>query len=234
MISIIIPALNEEKYLPRLLNSLKNQKFSKKFEIIVADAESTDNTVKVAKNFGCKAVKGGNPSRGRNKGAEVAKGEILLFLDADVILPPDFLEKTTEELLKRNLKVAGFILISQDNKLIYRLIYKIVTLFLILTERFLPTGTIGILATKEVHQKIKGFDEMIKIGEDYDYIRRASKYGKFGVIRSTYILVSPRRFKKEGVWRTIFKYLAIDFHLLFFGPIRKNFISYKFGHYEEK
>jgi len=232
-VSVIIPTLNEEKYLPRLLQSLQNQKFSGEFEIIVADANSKDNTSVIAEKFGCRVIKGGTPSEGRNRGAEVAKGDILIFLDADVILPQDFLQKTIEEVSRRKLETAGFILVSQDKRLIYRLIYKIVTLWMILTEKFWPTGMMGILATKEIHQKIGGFDETIRIGEDYDYTKKAGKFGKFGIIRSTKIYVSPRRFKKEGTIRTLLKYFIIIPHLLLIGPIRKNFIEYKFGHYEE-
>ena len=86
MLSIVIPTFNEEKFLPHLLKSLKEQTF-KDFEIIVADNNSTDATRSVAINVGAKVVKGGLPARGRNNGAKVARGEWLLFLDADVILP---------------------------------------------------------------------------------------------------------------------------------------------------
>jgi len=67
MLSIIIPALNEEKYLPLLLKSLKSQNFNE-YEIIVVDAGSSDKTVDIAKEYGCKVVKGGVPGAGRNRG----------------------------------------------------------------------------------------------------------------------------------------------------------------------
>jgi len=93
MLSIIIPTLNEEKFLPHLLISLKEQTF-KDFEIIVADNNSTDATRSIALKSGAKMVEGGLPARGRNNGAKVARGEWLLFLDADVILPPGFFRKS--------------------------------------------------------------------------------------------------------------------------------------------
>ena len=82
MISIVIPAYNEERYLPILLDCIKKQTY-KNHEIIVADANSTDSTRQIAKKYGCKVVKGGMPGIGRNNGAKAAKGEMLLFLDAD-------------------------------------------------------------------------------------------------------------------------------------------------------
>src|SRR5437870_493328 len=85
-ISIIIPSLNEEQSLPLLLQSIKKQTIQPK-EIIVADAFSTDKTRSIAKKFNCTVINGGLPGKGRNAGAKVATQDILLFLDADVILP---------------------------------------------------------------------------------------------------------------------------------------------------
>ena len=84
MLSIIIPTLNEEKYLGRLLRLIKKQSYQPK-EIIVADGSSTDKTISIARSFGCRIIKGGTPAQGRTAGGKKAKGKILLFLDADVI-----------------------------------------------------------------------------------------------------------------------------------------------------
>ena len=104
-LSIIIPTLNEEKYLPLLLKSIKKQTL-KPLEIILADARSKDETIKIGREFGCKIIKGGNPGFGRNNGAKIAKGEMLLFLDADVILPKrTFLEDSVNE-IKESLVIS--------------------------------------------------------------------------------------------------------------------------------
>src|SRR5438067_2439998 len=98
-LSIITPALNEEKYLPKLLSSIVSQHLPKKLQVIVVDGQSTDNTIKEAEKF-----KDSIPDllilktkRGigyqRNRGAEKAKYKYLLFLDADVILPPNFFKR---------------------------------------------------------------------------------------------------------------------------------------------
>lgn len=71
MLSIIVPALNEEKYLPILLSQIKKQNFNSDSEIIVADAGSKDKTVEIARNYGCKIIPGGLPARGRNEGAKI-------------------------------------------------------------------------------------------------------------------------------------------------------------------
>lgn len=115
MLSIIIPTKNEEKYLPLLLRSIKKQEFGN-YEIIVADAGSKDKTVELAQKQGVIVVKGGLPAKGKNEGAKVAKGDILLFLDADVILEPGFLKKSLAEFNKRKLWIASFYLAPVDKK----------------------------------------------------------------------------------------------------------------------
>ena len=110
MLSIIIPTLNEEDYLPLLLESIKNQSL-KDCQIIVADAGSSDTTLDIAKNNNCIIAPGGLPARGRNNGAKIAKGELLFFLDADTVLPDDnFLKKSLSEFDARNLSIASFCL----------------------------------------------------------------------------------------------------------------------------
>ena len=106
MLSIIIPTLNEERYLPLLLESIKKQDF-KDYEIVVADAGSKDKTVEIAKKYGCKVVSGGLPAKGRNQGAKVAKGDLFLFLDAEAVLPEHFLKEVLSEFKKRKLGIAS-------------------------------------------------------------------------------------------------------------------------------
>lgn len=94
-ISVIVPTLNEEKYLPRCLGSLINQSWNGPFEIIVVDGGSTDGTVQVAKKYADKVlIKRDQPvGAARNIGSEEAKGEVLAFIDADTIASVDWLEE---------------------------------------------------------------------------------------------------------------------------------------------
>lgn len=92
-ISVVIPAYNEEEYLPACLTSLRKQTF-KDFEIIVVDNNSTDKTVQIAKSFGVKVVKEKNQGliATRERGFKEAKGEFIARTDADTIVSPDWLE----------------------------------------------------------------------------------------------------------------------------------------------
>lgn len=233
MLSIIIPTLNEEKYLPLLLKSIQAQEFGD-YEIIVADAASKDKTVEIARNFGCKVIAGGLPAKGRNEGAKVAKGELLLFLDADVVLPKGFLKEFLEKFKNKKLDIASCGLQATERGIIYRLGEKLWNLYFKLNQYFFPcAGSFCILVKKKLHQKLRGFDETIRVGEDFDYVRRVKKMGKFHFFLSPSFLISARRFEEEGLVRTLFKYLAIEFQQIFFGPIRKDF-NYNFNHYSKK
>ncbi len=95
MISVVIPALNEEKYLPDCLKSLKSQQWNGESEVIVVDNGSTDDTARVAASHGAKVVV--CSKRGvafaRQAGAEVARGEIIVQADADTLYPPQWLAR---------------------------------------------------------------------------------------------------------------------------------------------
>jgi len=233
-LSIIIPTLNEENYLPLLLESIKRQNFSGDYEIIVADAQSQDRTIEIAQKYGCKITKGGLPAKGKNEGAKIAKADLLLFLDADTILPENSLENFIGEFKKRNLDVAGFLLFTSDRgKQIYKIFMQLYNWLVLMVEKISSHSGGAILIKKEIHEKIGGFDEEIKLGEDSDYMKRTSKFGKFGILRSTRIFFSQRRFENDGWLRTSFKYVLGDLHVFFFGPIKTDIFNYRFGHYKK-
>ncbi|MFH1656410.1 MAG: glycosyltransferase [Candidatus Nealsonbacteria bacterium] len=232
-LSIIIPTLNEEKQVPLLLESIKKQNFND-YEIIVADANSKDKTISIVKKYNCKITAGGLPSKGRNNGAKIAKGDLLLFLDADVILPKDFIKKTLKEFDKRKLKIASFFLIPQEKNKITRFFFNFFYNWpVFFFQQVIAHGAMGILIDKDIFNSIKGFDEKIKLSEDHDLIRRAKRLGKFGIIKSSKIFISTRRFQTDGWFKTYFKFILCEFHMIFIGPVKKDIFKYKFDHYSQ-
>ena len=232
MISIIIPTKNEEKYLPKLLESIKLQNY-KDLEIIIADAGSTDKTKEIAKSYGCKIVGGGTPAKGRNQGAKKSKGHILVFIDADLILPQNFLENAIKEFNKKNLDVAGTLQtpISLSKKFKdfgYNFLYEFANKWI----RFMqyttkPCMQICMFVKKEIHNKLNGFDDTIIFGEDSEYAIRAKKIGNFGILeKSDKIKISPRRFEKYG-FKLILKDIYFNIGRLFGHEFRaKNGFKY--------
>ena len=230
MISIIIPTLNEEKYLPLLLKSIKEQDYNGELETIVADAGSHDKTKEIARNFQCQVVKGGNISQGRNSGARAAKGELLLFTDADVVLPKHFLETAVKEFTSRKLDGASFFIYPIQNNWFKTLVFNIFYNYPVkLIVKAFPFGSMTFLVKKEIHQKIKGFNEKVVFLEDTEYIRRLAKAGKYRILEKPAIYASTRRFEEHGWIRTYTKIIIANIYTIFFGPITKDIFHYKFN-----
>ena len=200
ILSLIIPTYNEEEYLPVLLESIKQQDFSD-YEIIVADADSKDNTVKIAEEYGCIVVEGGLPAVGRNNGAKVAKGDYLLFLDSDLKLTEDYLAKVIYEFKMERLGIAITQMKPLSKKTEDKLLHDLANLFMISVEKIKPhgAGCYGIIAKRELHERCGGFNEELTFGEDTEYIERLAKKERFKVLRNAKIGVSTRRLEEEGL-----------------------------------
>lgn len=231
MLSIIIPTYNEEEYLPRLLESIQKQTFLN-YEIIVADANSTDNTRLTAESGGAKVIEGGNPPKGRNRGASAARGEIFLFLDADVVLEsPYFLEDTLKEFGNKNLGIATCRIQPLSDKKIDKFFHDFYNRYSRATKQFRPHAPgFCIFARKDVHKAINGFDEEIKLAEDQDYAIRAGKKGKFGILESSPLHVSIRRFDRDGRLNIAMKYLFCELYMIAGGRIKSDIFNYTFGY----
>jgi glycosyltransferase involved in cell wall biosynthesis len=234
MVSIIIPTLNEEKYLPRLLESIRKQNYLD-YEIIVSDGGSKDGTKQIAKESNCFFVEDfihQHPSWQRNNGAAIAHGEIFLFLDADVVLQSDFLEKVLAEFKERKLVGAGFYFVFNPNCFIYNVFSGVANIFCFFRQRFSPASVgAGLLARRENHEAMQGFDQTVVLAEDYDYCDRLSRQGKFRMIKSKKLLYSSRRLKKDGFWPTSYAWIRMSIFTTFRRKIRKSKIKYYFGGY---
>lgn len=231
MLSIIIPALNEEKYLPLLLESIRKQSF-KDYEIIVADAGSKDKTINIALKYGCKVIKGGRPASGRNAGARIAKGQYLLFLDSDVILQKGFLKSFLTGFNKKGLVIASCYSAPISQKIIDKILFSFMNISMKLMSGLSPHASgYCILTKKDTFRSVKGFNEKLFVAEDHDFVKKAVKKGKFALFKQPKIWVSVRRLDKDGRVKTVFKYIYCEIYLLFHKDVRKKIYDYEFGNY---
>ncbi|HBU28241.1 TPA: hypothetical protein DEB00_03975 [Candidatus Uhrbacteria bacterium] len=229
-VSIVIPAKNEEANLERLLTQLGAQSM-RSFEVIVADAFSTDRTREIATSLGAIIVDGGLPGTGRNVGAAAARGDVFVFMDADAVLPSNhFLRDILAELLRKQLDVAAIDILPSDGSWLDVLTYRVYNMYVHALGRRLPhaVGTC-MLAKRFVHEAIGGFDETITLAEDMHYARLGSMVGEFGILTSHPVYTSMRRWRKEGRLQLTIKFLYGELYMLFKGPIRKPAI-YDFDH----
>ncbi|WP_373950700.1 glycosyltransferase family 2 protein [Vibrio pomeroyi] len=239
-VSIVVITLNEEKRISRLMEELSVQTHQE-FEVIVVDSNSEDNTREVAQAYESALPKltvyhmqERGVSLGRNTGAALAQYNRILFLDADVSLPRNFLAKALYELEENKLEVAGVYMSSKGLPLVHKFGYGLFNAGLFATQFFFPTA-IGacIFSTKRAHDEIGGFDEEIVLCEDCDYVKRASKTWRFRFLNMTFGF-DPRRLDQDGVVKTGTTYLKANLRRFFKGEMRNNEMNYKFGHYKEQ
>jgi glycosyltransferase involved in cell wall biosynthesis len=233
--SIIIPTLDEEKYLPKLLDDLRKQK-EHNFEVLIIDCSSQDKTINVAEKYRklltLKIFKKEkkNVSLQRNYGAKKAKGEYLIFLDADSRVTDSF----TKNLKKVALKRKGLVFIPHivPDESFARSIFKIINFLVELSQNTnTPFSTGGsMIWDRCFFLKIKGFNEKLYVAEDHNIIKKAAGWGvKAKFLPQIKIRFSLRRMKKEGRLTLFYKLILITAHILIKGDVRDKIVEYEMG-----
>ncbi len=209
LVSVIIPAYNEEKYIEKTLKSIINQSYHK-IEIIVVDNNSRDRTKVIAKKYAHKVIveRVRSISAARNCGAKEAKGEILLFIDADTEIEKNFVKKIIHKLSdKKVVCVSGFI--KTKGKLLHRFYYWLWSniIWLLSIFKIYQFPGIAFAIKKEIFSKVNGFNKSLKSSEDVDLCERVSEYGKCIFLRDAVAYSSSRKLEKMGFWHAIIFWL---------------------------
>lgn len=211
-ISFIIPTYNEGKCIESCLRSLKKQDVKK--EIIVVDSNSKDKTISIAKKYADKVIvtKKRGVGLARNMGAKKAKGDILVFVDADMVISKDVSKRLLEKF--KDPKMIGICGEAYSRgkfryRFVYWLVYMITKVFLIFKIPLFPSMFVAY--KKKEFNKVKGFMEW-RSAEDYDLSFRMKKLGKFDVL-SGGMWTSPRRLKGR-LWRSCWFHFTNSLHYL--------------------
>ncbi len=197
-ISIIIPVLNEEQNLSRLGDYLRDVR-QQGHEVIIVDGGSRDNTLSVAYQLTDKVIVS-HPGRAvqMNSGAEIASGEVLLFLHADTFLPDDALAVISALSLEKNIW-GRFDVCLSGNRFVFRLIEALMNLRSCVTS--IATGDQAIFIEKNLFQRVAGFPE-IALMEDIAISRRLKKIVKPLCLKQK-VITSSRRWENNGVVATV-------------------------------
>ncbi len=197
MISVIIPALNEEHYISKTLSCITS--LAGDFEIIVVDGKSTDATVQIASEFPevKVVVYGKGRANQMNYGASLTKGEILLFLHADTILPSNAY-KVIKDHLDDSRIIGGSFFLSLDKK---HPVLRFYSWCSKLSLEFFTYGDHAIFVRKPVFIDIGGYKPMIFM-EDVEIQKRLRHVGKFKKLNAA-VTTSARRFEKMGTIRQL-------------------------------
>jgi rSAM/selenodomain-associated transferase 2 len=196
MISIIIPTLNEEKNIERLVPYLQNSCLDKEIEIIIADYGSTDKTRELSVSFGSKVIVSSCKGRSvqMNSGAMAAKYDILYFVHADSIPPKTFFTDIVCA-VKEGYEMGRYRTKFDSKKWLLKL-----NAFFTRFDWFVCYGGDQTLyITKSLFAKINGYDERLLIMEEFDLVKKAREFSRYKIFKEATI-VSIRKYHSNSWW----------------------------------
>jgi len=238
MFSVVIPALNEEKYISHLLSSLTEQSYTD-FEVILVDGRSKDKTVSVAKTFHSKlknfsivvAPHASLPYQ-RNVGAQNAKGEWLIFVDADTVLLPYTIERIAAYIASHDVSFLTTWCTPDSERINDSVLALMGNIFYEGSLRFkrpVSPGPFTVVRETLFHE-IDGYDEEHPFLEDQDFSQRMTKHGvDLHIIRETLYVWSLRRYRKKGMMSVMGEYAKAVIPIAFFKKTPKNMTGYPMG-----
>ena len=203
-LTIIIPAKNEAKLIPRLLESLILQDYPSmpNTTVYLADANSTDGTAEIALRFSrsldIRVIPGGLPAVGRNAGARRAETPFLLFVDADIVLQDRTLIRRAIDLMKtRKLHCVTTNICCSEGSIWDQALYRGNNFMQHLSRLYKPFSTgMFMLFDRARFNELGGFHEQALYAEDYLLSQKVAR-SRFGILRGK-ILTTNRRFKRMG------------------------------------
>jgi glycosyltransferase involved in cell wall biosynthesis len=205
LITVVIPCKNEHLIIQKTLDLLNYQIGIDGTKIIVCDISDDNKTkalletrIKKAKDsFDLEIAEGGLPAVARNNGFKSVKTPYVLFMDADVfLLDPKVIIRAALKIRKSKLDLVTAKFRSDDGRFNY--IYKTFDVLQFISKWSTPFCLGGFMMIRsETFRKLGGFDEEIKIAEDY-YFSKQIKPKKFGKINNV-VFTPPRRFEKKGL-----------------------------------
>ncbi len=204
-VSVVIPAYNEEAFLPKTLDALSTAlNATPDAEIIVVDNESTDTTRAIALQNGARIVKEAEHNIGkvRNTGAEAAKGDVFVFVDADTIVRSGTFEKIIEA-MSNDRCFGGSVKVEYEtaSRGWVRFFMRSWTFWARFTK--MRQGALQ-FCRRDVFRELGGYDKTIYVGEDIEFHWRLDKLAKehgglTAFIETPMVLTSSRRWEKMGV-----------------------------------
>ncbi len=238
-ISLVIPTLNEERYLPKLLQSIADQKgYDGDYEVIVVDGNSKDSTVAVVGTYSDRIsrLRTVSTHKGvahqRNAGAAYAMYDTFFFIDADMVLSENFFKEITRRIVPNEIFVALPLVLPLDGSAIDVGVSLASFACKSVLRLFKPvvSGKCTI-TTRKNHHRVGGYDERIAFAEDVEYGIRSVKNGAtYHLYFHPHLYTSMRRSRKMGTMKMIMMQLKAYLAMTMRGRIAyKSKCDYPFG-----
>ena len=163
----------------------------------------------------------------------MANGDLLFFFDADVLLPPDFLQSAYDEMQGNNIDLATCEFWPQSEYRLDKLMFQFSNLIVKLNASINPrTAGFCIFISRRLFRQVNGFDESLKLAEDHDLVERAAKHRSLKVL-SNIPDCKHQETHEEGRFSLLEKYFQVEWHLLTKGKVREDIVEYEFGNFED-
>lgn len=215
MISVVVPAYNEEQALPNTLRALFTQQGD--YEVVIVDGGSRDRTIEIARSFPDVLVM--TASKGRasqmNVGAMEARGEWLLFLHADTVLPSGAIQRLNEMEVNQTIQAGGFMHQFSGHDWRLKLI-SFLDNFRCIRSRIIY-GNQALFVRRTLFEQLGGFPNR-PILEDVAFCEKLMKLTT-PLLLSPPVVTDSRKFLKMGVWRSFLRVLLIILHVEFHLPV---------------
>lgn len=236
--SVIVPTLNEEKYIPRLLRSLTKQTYNN-FETIVVDGGSEDRTAAKVNQFSGKLPQLSflvsdkrNAAHQRNAGALQARGTYYIFLDADVVVPPEYLEGIHYAIVSKKYTFMTTWCEPDSRVSSERMLVMFYNLYIEIAKSINLdfAGGWNTIIHRDIFRKVKGFNENLTAMDDNEFSRKVAEAGhEIAILKEPVLAYSLRRFRSEGTLQTLQKYVSLNMQFFLKGPIPKHLTNYQMG-----
>ena len=216
--SFVVPAKDEEAYLPAILGSIARQRTDRDYEVVVVDGDSDDRTPEIAREYGARLIRqpttaadgglGGGPRIGdaRHRGAERADGEWLAFVDADTVVDTEYLDAMLRFVRERNLAAASSrcrMVGPARAKVMEATINRV---FPRLDRPILPG--FNVLVRRDAYFEAGGFPDVPN--EDTAFSRELAREWPTGYHPDVLAATSARRIAESGLTGTLYHYLKLD------------------------
>lgn len=212
-VSVVIFAFNDREYLENILSDLKRQTYQAK-EIIAVDSKLLNDDISTL----------------RNKGAKDSSSDLIMFLESDVRIADDFLQKVVLDFEKRSLDLACPLYLPYNSNFLIHLLFWYINFVFVLLQGILPSGAGACIVVKrEIFLREDGF-KLAQMFEDMEWIRRVGRKYQFGIVLKV-ARVSSLRFRTYGMFRTIGLYIFISLFFTmglfsFINKLKKIWLNY--------